>query len=638
MHNKFEKGCEMRYIGNKTKLLNEIQKILAEKGVLRQGYTFCDIFSGTGSVGDYFKDKFQIIANDSLYAAYTISAAKLINVIKFDKLDCDPFSFFNSVNTSNHTSGFCYNNFAPSVSGRMYFSDENAKKIDFIRETIESWYNKHQISKDEYVYLIGCLIESVSKVANVAGVYSAFLRTWDPRANKEMSFLPVETTKVDVAYKNTAFNLDANDVIKQVSGDILYIDPPYTSTQYISQYHVLETIARNDSPVIHGVGAHRDNGSQISLWCKKEYVARELDKLIANANFRYIVLSYSDAGIMSKELIEKILKRYATDGSYCFKKIDFVKYKNTRAVKREVKENIAHHKHYEWLFFIEKKDDSIYNSPLNYIGGKHNALKLIKSNMPHNANAFYDLFGGGGTVGINMQAKKVVYNDINFFVPSLLQFITKNDIGNTIKYINRTIKKYGLEKGNKNAYVLFRENFNSLPLSNRKPLDLYLLICFGFEHQIRFNSKFEFNNPCGNSGFNPEMEAKLVSFHNRTNNIDISFCCQNYDYFEDQITNEDFVYCDPPYLNTTGAYNDGKRGFNGWDEQQEQKLLEFLFRLHQRGVRFMLSSMEDRNNNNNSILNNWVAENGFNVIYDDNITKRNRQDRREILITNYYND
>ena len=625
----------MRYIGNKTKLLNEIQKLLAEKGILQQGYTFCDIFSGTGSVGDHFKDKFRIIANDSLYAAYAVSTAKLIKDVKFDNLDCDPFSYFNSVDISNYIAGFCYNNFAPSISGRMYFSDENAKKIDFIRDTVEEWYNKKLISEEAYVYLIGSLIESVSKVANVAGVYSAFLRIWDPRANKAMSFLPVETTKDEIAYKNTAFNLDANDLIKQIQGDILYIDPPYTPTQYVSQYHVLETIARNDAPVTHGVGAHRDNGDQISLWCKKEYVASELDKLIANAKFRYIVLSYSDAGIMSKELIEKILKRYATDGSYCFRKIDFVKYKNTRAVKREVKENTSQNKHYEWLFFIEKKEEFVYNSPLNYIGGKQNALKLIKSNIPQGINTFYDLFGGGGTVGINMPANKIIYNDINFFVSSLLQFIAKNDIGDTIRYINRTIKKYGLEKGNKNAYVLFREHYNSLSLSNRKPLDLYLLICFGFEHQIRFNSKLEFNNPCGNSGFNPEMEAKLIAYYNRTKNIDISFCCKNYDYFENQITCDDFVYCDPPYLNSIGVYNDGKRGFNGWDEQQEQVLLEFLLRLHQRGVRFMLSNMDDRNNSNNSILNNWVAENGFNVIYDDNITKRNRQDRREILITNY---
>lgn len=625
----------MRYIGNKTKLLGEIQNLLLEKGILQQDYTFCDIFSGSGSVGDFFKNKFRIIANDSLYAAHAVTYAKLCKTCNFVGLPFDPFNYLNTVDTSDYAIGFCYNNFAPTVSGRMYFSDENAKKIDFIRDTIETWYTSNKITEDEYVYLIGCLIESVSKVANVAGVYSAFLRKWDPRAVKSMIYSPIEKEDSLSKYDNIAYNANANDIIGQLKGDILYIDPPYTTTQYISQYHVLETIARNDNPRTHGVGAHRDNGSQISYWCKKEYVASQLDELISKANFRYIVLSYSDAGIMSKELIEAILKRYATDGSYTFKKIDFIKYKNTRAVNREAVENTKNTKHYEWLFFIEKRKDIVYNSPLNYIGGKQNALPLIKSHVPNEISTFYDLFGGGATVGINISAKKVIYNDINLFVSNLLRCITENNIGDSIRYIKRIISKYGLEKSNKDAYVAFRSQYNALPLNMRKPLDLYLLICFGFEHQIRFNSKLEFNNPCGNSGFNDEMEAKLVSFHNHTSRIDITYCSKNYDYFEHDITTEDFVYCDPPYLNSTGAYNDGKRGFNGWDELQEQNLLEFLLRLHERGIKFMLSNMEDRNNHSNSTLNRWVRENGFNVIRDNSITKRNRQNRREILITNY---
>lgn len=625
----------MRYIGNKTKLLNEIKDLLIKKDLFHPGYTFCDIFSGTGSVGDFFKDTFRIIANDSLFAAYAVTTAKLCKEYSFNGLSFDPFKYLNSYNTSNYTSGFCYNNFAPSVSGRMYFSDENSKKIDFIRDSIDEWKNNNLISENEYIYLIGCLIECVSKVANVAGVYSAFLRKWDPRATKTMSFTPIETSKSHTAYNNKSFNTNANDVIDLLHGDILYLDPPYTPTQYISQYHVLETIARNDNPITHGVGAHRDNGKQISYWCKKEYVASEFENLIAKADFKYIILSYSDAGIMPKELIESILKRYAKEGTYFFKEINFIKYKNSRAVNREIKENTTHTKHYEWLFFIEKKKDPIYQSPLNYIGGKQNAIELIKAQTPHNINTFYDLFGGGGTVGINIPAKRIVYNDINMFVSNLLQFISKNDIGDTLRYITKTIAKYCLTKANKDSYTAFRAIYNSQSIQKRKPLDLYLLICFGFEHQIRFNSKLEFNNPCGNSGYNSEMNAKLISFHNRTNRINIEFHSHNYDYFEKQITTEDFVYCDPPYLNSTGAYNDGKRGFNGWDEQQEKELLEFLLRLHKRGIKFMLSNMEDRNSNNNSLLKNWVETNGFKIIFNNTITKRNRQNRKEILVVNY---
>lgn len=391
----------MRYLGNKTKIMPQIEKLLDEKNILINGLEFCDAFSGTATVGDYFQNVFRIISNDSLCASYYISRGKLINIPTFETLGFDPFDYFNNVDTNSYVQGFCYNNFAPTVSERMYFSDENAKLIDFIRDTIDNWSNDGLINDDEKSYLIASLLESLSKVSNVAGVYSAFLRKWDPRAIKRMFFIPVERANGKSLYNNEFHLNDVNDFINNVHGDILYLDPPYTPTQYISQYHVLETIAKNDHPVTHGVGAHRDNGNQISRWCKKEYVGSEFEKLIANAQFRHIVFSYSDAGIMSKEFIEKVLKRYAVEGTYTFKQINFVKYKSTRAVNKEIADNTQKKTHYEWLFYIEKKQTPLYISPLNYIGGKFEVLPLLKDYMPHNIDVFYDLFGGGGTVSVN---------------------------------------------------------------------------------------------------------------------------------------------------------------------------------------------------------------------------------------------
>ena len=631
----FIKQQNMRYLGNKTKLLQIIKEFIETKGLNQLGLTFCDIFSGTSTVGDFFKDRYRIIANDSLYAAYVLSIGKLCPPCTFHNLGFDPFDYFNNVNTIGYVQGFCYNNFAPAVSGRMYFSNENAKKIDFIRDTIDQWFAEDRISEVEKFFLIACLLESVSKVSNVAGVYSAFLRSWDPRAIKTMPFIPIEVINETPTYDNVCNFGDANKYIQQVKGDILYIDPPYTPTQYVSQYHVLETIAKNDHPAIHGVGAHRDNGDQISNWCKAEYVGYEFEKLIAEANFQHILFSYSDAGIMTKEFIEKVLKRYAVDGTYEYRQIDFAKYRSTRSVNREIEDKKQGEKHYEWLFYIQKKMNPTFISPLNYIGGKYEIIPLIQQHMPKSIQTFYDLFGGGATVSINAPCEKIVYNDINDIVKDLLTKIKENDIGKTIKHVNRKIKKYGLEKGNKEAYYALRSDYNAKEYHSRDPLDLYLLICYGFEHQIRFNSKKEFNNPCGNSGFNQEMLEKLISFHYIANKKNIPFISTHYRNLEDDILKDDFVYCDPPYLNSVGAYNDGKRGFNGWDEIQEQELLDFLLRLHKKGVRFMLSNMADRNGITNERLNRWIEQNQFNVIFNDRLTKRNRQDRVEIIVTNY---
>ncbi len=627
----------MRYIGNKTKLLGQLDNLISSIELDKDEPIFCDLFAGTGTVGDYFKDRFKIISNDNLYLSYVLCSAKLKDSTNyFQKLGFDPFAYFNNCDSHNYINGFCYQTFAPTISGRQYFSDENAKKIDYIRDTIDNWRQDNKISEDEKEYLIAALLESVSKVSNVAGVYSAFLKIWDPRATKPMTFIRPEISDKKTKFKNDVRQSNSEALITEISGDILYLDPPYTTTQYVSQYHTLETIAKNDRPQTHGVGAHRDNGNQISNWSKRGYVQKEFIKILDQAKFKHIILSYSDAGLMDKEFIEKALKRFAVPGTYKCIDVDFVKYKSTRAVNREISTNTKNKKHYEWLFYIEKDvNQKTFQSPLNYIGGKGDAIEFILQNAPAKVTKLYDLFGGGGTVSLNIPAKKVVYNDINWMVSDLLKTLKEHDSTESIRYIEKTIRKYNLQKTNKESYVNFRSLYNSKAPKARNPLDLYLLICFGFEHQIRFNSKLEFNNPCGNSSFNGSMMEKLVSYYHRTNQIDIEFLSKNYLDFEGTIEDDSFVYCDPPYLISCGAYNDGKRGFNGWDDDQEQELLDFLDRLNRRGIKFMLSNMMDRNGLSNTRLLKWIKENGFKLVKDAKITKRNRQDRVEIIVKNY---
>lgn len=625
----------MRYIGNKAKLLEILENFLKERGIHKKWLVFCDLFSWTCTVWDYFKDVFDIIANDSLYFSYCICNGKLkYKENFFENLWFDPFEYFNNADTDSYTKGFCYNNFAPTVSWRMYFSDENAKMIDFIRDTIDERFEDKKITENEKYYLIASLIESVSKVANVAWVYSAFLRIWDPRAVKRMIFIPVETNKV-AAFWNEAYLEDATELVKKISWDILYLDPPYTPTQYVSQYHVLETIARNDQPETHWVWAHRDNWTQISKRCKKGCVHEEFEKVIANAKFKHILFSYSDAWIMSKEFIEKVMKRYAKEWTFIFEKIDFVKYKSTRAVKREEKLNTKDVKHYEWLFYIEKKETPLYVSPLNYIGWKYDILPFLFDNFPKKIDTFYDLFWWGWTVAINVNANKVVYNDINFIVRDLLEKITHSEFIDIYDHIEKRIKKFWLEKWNKEAYVNFRSFYNSKEVSARDPLDLFLLICYWFEHQIRFNTNLEFNNPCGNSWYNQELMEKLISYSIRTKSMNIVYKALDYKKLEDEIVKGDFVYCDPPYLITCWAYNDGKRWFNWWDKKQEVELLEFLSRLDKRWIKFALSNIVEREWTKNEELIKWIDENKYNIVISEKKTLRNRQDRRECIIKNF---
>lgn len=625
----------MRYLGSKLKLLPKIDKLLSDKNLKNTRYTFCDLFCGTAVVADFFKKYYDIIANDTLYLSYVIALGKLLFNEKkaFCNLGFDPFLYFNNTDTTSYTQGFCYNNFAPLIAKRQYFCDLNAQKIDFIRDTIDIWYGEKKIDDIEKAYLIASLLESVSKVSNVAGVYGAYLRTWDPRALKKMQFIPLEKME-DSLFNNKVYQKKAEDLIKQINGDILYLDPPYTSTQYLSQYHVLETIARNDRPQLHGSTARRDIGCQASLWCKNALVHKAFEEVISNAHFKYIIISYSDSGLMSKKFIIATLKRYAKEKTYKCYEISFAKYKNTRALEKE-KKCEKKKEHFEWLFFIEKKENVVYPSPLNYIGGKQDIMPFLKENLPKDTDTFFDLFAGGANVLINANAKKLVYNDINYMLKDLLEKITTTNIKDIYDYIKKTIKAYNLQKGCKEAYTHFRAVYNSKKPQEREPLDLYLLICYGFEHQIRYNKDMAFNNPCGNSGFSPEMFSKLVSYNYITSIKDIKYYAKDYLLFEHSIKTSDFVYCDPPYLKSCGAYNDGKRGFNGWNEKQESTLLAFLDRLNARGIRFMLSNMKSRNNQDDKTLLSWLEKSPYTLIENKAQTKRNKQDRLEIIIKNY---
>jgi len=180
----------MRFIGNKTNLLENIREVV-EQNCGKDSEIFCDIFAGTGSVARYFKSDYQIISNDLMYFTYLLSAATVdLNAIpKFEKLKTkginDPMAYLETAEISlqDIPVAYCTNNYSPfGEAGRMYLTEENARRIDFIRETIERWKNEELLNDNEYKYLLACLIESVPFVSNITGTYGAYLKTWDKRA------------------------------------------------------------------------------------------------------------------------------------------------------------------------------------------------------------------------------------------------------------------------------------------------------------------------------------------------------------------------------------------------------------------------------------------------------------------------
>jgi len=344
----------MRFIGSKVLLLKEIEKIIVSN--IKEAKVFCDIFSGTSTVGKYFKKKdYKIISNDLLYFSYILQRASIgINKQpRFKKIHnhigIDPIEFLENQDIDIEDfkqTPFIYENYSPNVkSDRRYFTNENALRIDFIRQKIESWKQNELINEDEYFYLLAGLIEAIPFVSNIAGTYGAFLKYWDKRAYKKLELVRLELYNNNE--ENICYNQNSNQLIKLIDGDILYIDPPYNQRQYAPNYHILETVARYDSPDVKGKTGLRPYNDIKSKYCVRKDVLSNFDELISNANFKYIIVSYSTEGIMSVENIENTLKKYGKESTFKLYKIPYRRYKHRS-------KNVEHDLH-ELLFYIEKE-------------------------------------------------------------------------------------------------------------------------------------------------------------------------------------------------------------------------------------------------------------------------------------------
>lgn len=274
-------------------------------------------------------------------------------------------------------------------------------------------------------------------------------------------------------------------------------------------------------------------------------------------------------------------------------------------------------------------------SPLNYIGGKYRLLPQILPLFPEQINCFVDLFAGGLDVSINVNAEHVICNDINHYVIGLFEYFQHYEIDELINNIHAVIDEYGLSKQNREGYNALREEFNRTHSS----LHLFLLICYGFNHQFRFNSNGEFNNPFGinRSSYNTNTERNLRQMHEAIKGFE--YHIGNFRQFDLAfMTPGDFLYADPPYLISCGSYNDGKRGFEGWCPNDDLALFEKLDDLNQRGICFALSNVVKHKGQENVGLIDWA--NNYNIHYlNADYSNSNYQatasETVEVLITNY---
>ena len=356
----------MRFIGNKENLVEKIHKVLKDEKI--NGSSFFDFFAGTTSVGRYFKNKgHKIVSSDLMYFSYVLQKAYIENndepifeellskiTVHSNKLFITPLELVVSyLNDLDGVEGFIYKNYTPEGSSvldrpRMYFSNENGRKIDAIRIKIQKWYDENLIDKNEYYILISCLIETVPFYANISGVYAAFRKKWDPRAIKTLNLRSINIYQN--SNDNNVFNVDSVNLLDTVEADIFYLDPPYNERQYAPNYHILETIARYDNPAIKGITGLRNYDEQKSKFCNAKNAIIELDKIARSGKFKYLVMSYNSEGIMPSPDIISVLSQY---GNVKLKEFKYLRFKSNNNGESKTKKFIN-----EQLYILEKRSNN----------------------------------------------------------------------------------------------------------------------------------------------------------------------------------------------------------------------------------------------------------------------------------------
>lgn len=294
----------MKYIGSKQKLLDFIEKTIEKVAGKEERRVFADLFSGTGAVAGRFREKnYKVIANDIQYYSYVI----IRNLVEGDFKSFVESVLVKKLNLLKGIDGFISKNYCPELSERMYFSTGNGKRCDAVRKKISFLYNQGKINREQYFNLLSTLINSIDKCANTTSVYGAHLKHLKKPAQRDFVF---EIDKIPFkSIKGKAYNMEVEDLICQIEGDILYLDPPYNARQYSSNYHILETIARNDNPEIKGKTGIRTD-SKKSRFCSKAKAPQVLEEIIKGAKFKYIFLSYNNEGIIPFETIKNIFEKY----------------------------------------------------------------------------------------------------------------------------------------------------------------------------------------------------------------------------------------------------------------------------------------------------------------------------------------
>ncbi|RMG99474.1 MAG: DNA methyltransferase [Deltaproteobacteria bacterium] len=288
----------IKYIGSKRRLVDDIVRIFAAFPHVR---SVGDLFSGTSRVGLAAKRAgFRVVANDHNAYAHTLAVCHVEadaedvgeparrELRRLSELPPTPGPF---------TRTYC--------EEARFFHPTNGARIEAIRNAIEAADHPRPLRQ----VLLAALVEAADRVDSTCGVQMAYLKSWAPRALRPLELRVPELAPRPAHGPCTALELDAEEAVRHMDVDVLYVDPPYNQHSYLANYHVWETLVRWDEPEVYGKARKRaDCKVRKSPFNRKDTCRKALARVIEGARAEVIVLSFNDEGFLSRDEIEALLR------------------------------------------------------------------------------------------------------------------------------------------------------------------------------------------------------------------------------------------------------------------------------------------------------------------------------------------
>ncbi len=634
-----------KYLGSKTKLLKEIYSTV--ESLTKGKYsTLIDIFGGTGSVSNEFiRRGKKVIVNDFLDSNFIIYKAFFENDPDLDRKKIRKIrSEFNCENFSKGSNYF-------SVFGDgKYFTKNDATKIGNIREEIERKFRKKEINFRERDILIASLIYSADSAANSMGHYEIYIER-DIKDKFEFNLIDID----NLVNAEEIYGEDANSLIRNLKADVLYLDPPYNSRQYSNLYHLLDNLAKWDNPTLFGKGL-KPEFSKKSKYSLKDAREAMLD-LVLNADVKYIFISYNNTNLAknsrtaAKISDEEMISILKLRGKVTKKEIAYNPYNTGNSELKDYK---------ELIYICEVNTEPLKRMkvkyPFNYMGGKFkllDSIKVIEANNINDKDLMVDVFAGGANVSANLKYKNILAFDINEKQIEILNALKNEDTFELLDKIDNVIDEFGLSKThingyefydakgntglkefNNDKYIKLRESYNLRPNLYK----LIVLIIYSFNNSINFNSRGEFNIPCGKRDFNSNMRKNFMLFTQRLKNINITFIHSDFRNVSKYVASLGFenvlYYFDPPYISGFAHYN------KSWTVTEESDLLDWISNISDNWI---LSNSLQIGKNSNHQLDKFIENGNHNITYlnnnyDNSWFHKKEKGNKEIILTNISKD